>query len=168
MPSMSTSFRLPLLQTPSSTFISSRQLSLVRYIWTKTVPGLHSHLAIVAVLLTCLADPRLRSRAPCLQFQHQSAEVIYLMFALEDVASACMFRGLKGEEDLATHRRIPESCQLLVNIPRFWGINQTTFERLKPRKGGVQSKSDVERWREIYELVISDAGAEGIPSPCNS
>ncbi|KAF1844952.1 uncharacterized protein K460DRAFT_405230 [Cucurbitaria berberidis CBS 394.84] len=73
------------------------------------------------------------------------------------------FRGAAGAEALANHRREPHPCCLQPKILPVWGIDQATFNLLKCRKG-IQGKSEEQRWREIYSLVIADASTSRQPS----
>ncbi|KAH8706975.1 hypothetical protein GQ44DRAFT_763821 [Phaeosphaeriaceae sp. PMI808] len=73
------------------------------------------------------------------------------------------FAGKKGERALEDHKRLLEEC-VWRPVDAFWGINQTTLEKMRSRQG-VQQMSNKERWHRFYQLLFPETALKELPSP---
>ncbi|CAM1503539.1 Fc.00g011300.m01.CDS01 [Cosmosporella sp. VM-42] len=94
---------------------------------------------------------------------HRVKEHLLRRHRLSDYTCARCFEDFKTESELQGHQRQPIPCPVQDRPPGKEGINKEQEARLKSRKKSSGSKTEVERWYEMYKILFPDE--ENVPNP---
>jgi hypothetical protein len=90
-------------------------------------------------------------------------EHLYRNHKLPEQCSRC-YSFFQSHAELVKHARNLQSCEINNELPFVEGITRDQEDQLK-KKGGVQGKSEIVKWKEVYRILFPNDDLSKMPSP---